>query len=309
MNSLVFDLNSVLLKDIIHLLVVLLTSQVLSAGQESIALGHWCHTSRRSLVNALNGEGLVHVLDEVDVAEEALWVISLILLGDSLELIVGQSKVHLTQDGFELRAGHTALSQLIKVTEEFLDTDSLHDDGSLKAILDIRWVVRNIDVSLGESVAHNINSIRRISEESAHLLWSNANLLESFGLWSLSLVLGEHILWSVDVLAEVEVVDLLSVSTVAVTASDQVENLLAGRHDVQVFHDAKELLGRDVLRLGTVEVLEAWLEEHSVADDVPVQCSHHLDHHVLLLVREHLFKFETARSRFASQNNPVSQNL
>jgi hypothetical protein len=58
----------------------------------------------------------------------------------------------------------------------------------------------------------------------------------------------------------VEVVDFLSVATITVTASNQIEQLITGRHNVEVFHDAEELLGSDVLTLGTVEVLEAGLE-------------------------------------------------
>lgn len=50
-----------------------------------------------------------------------------------------------------------------------------------------------------------------------------------------------------------------------------------------------------MLRLGAVEVLEAWLEEDAVSDDVLVQGSHVIDHHVLLIIIEDLFEIWRVR--------------
>ena len=102
-------------------------------------------------------------------------------------------------------------------------------------------------MSLSETVVDHIDSVGALSEEGAHLLGSHANLLVVWAGWLLGLVGGEHILWSINILAEVEVVDFLGVATVAVTASDQVKHGVAGRHDIQVLHDTEELLGSDVL--------------------------------------------------------------
>ena len=187
-------------------------------------------------------------------------------------------------------ARNAALPQLIKVSEEFLNTDTFHYDGGFKTIFDISGVIRDVDMCLSETVIDHINRVCGVSEECANLLWSHADLLVVGACWAFGLVGREHVLGSIDILAEMEVVDLLSVAAVAVTARDQVEQLGARRHDIQVFHDAQELLRRDVLRLGSVEVLETWLQQDSVADDVPVQRRHHLDHLLFLLVAEVLFE-------------------
>lgn len=117
---------------------------------------------------------------------------------------------------------------------------------------------------LHETVIDHINSSSVIPEECANLFRANANLLIVGVGWALGLVLREHVLWSVDILAEVEVVDFLGVATITVTASNEVKHRITGRHDIQVLHHAQELLGSDVLRLGPVKVSESWLEKDSV---------------------------------------------
>lgn len=113
---------------------------------------------------------------------------------------------------------------------------------------------------LHETVIDHINCCGVIPEECANLLRANANLLIVGVGWFLGLVLREHVLWSVDILGEVVVVDFLGVATITVTASNEVKHLIAGRHDIQVLHHTQELLGSDVLRLGPVKVSESWLE-------------------------------------------------
>ena len=102
-------------------------------------------------------------------------------------------------------------------------------------------------MSLGETVVDHINGFGSLTEEGADLLGANTSFEWLFGSSLLCLVSGEHVFWSINILAEVEVVDFLGVATVAVTASDQVKHGVAGRHDIQVLHDTEELLGSDVL--------------------------------------------------------------
>lgn len=73
---------------------------------------------------------------------------------------------------------------------------------------------------LSETVVDHINGVGLLLEERAHLLGAHADLLVVGASWFLGLVGGEHILRSVHVLAEVEVVDFFSVAAVAVTASN-----------------------------------------------------------------------------------------
>ena len=102
---------------------------------------------------------------------------------------------------------------------------------------------------LCETVIYHIDSFSGLTEERADLLGAHTNLLVVRASWAFGLVLGEHVFRSVHVLAEVEIVDFLSVAAVAVTANDQVEHGVAWRHDIQVFHYSQELLGSNVLRL------------------------------------------------------------
>lgn len=117
---------------------------------------------------------------------------------------------------------------------------------------------------LHKSVLCHINSLSRLLEEGADLFGADAELDSLVGLGTLGHVDGKHVFRSVNILAEVVVVDLLGVSAVTVTANDQVKHLVAGRHDVEVFHHAQELLGSDVLALRAVKVCEAGLQKDTV---------------------------------------------
>ena len=152
---------------------------------------------------------------------------------------------------------------------------------------------------LSEPVVDNVDDFCVFSEKGADLLGADANFAVGLSLGSLSHVLGEHVLGPVNILAEVEVVDFLGVATVTVTASNQIEQLVTGRHYVEVFHDSEELLGSDVLTLGTVEVLEAGLEQDTVGHDMCVEGSHHLEHALFLLFAEDLFEFGV-KSKFCN---------
>ena len=140
-NALVLDGGTVLLKDSLDLVVVLVASKVLSAGEESVSLSDGNDSGSGSLVNTLDGESSVHVGAEVSVAEESLGISGLVLLGKSLELIVSEGKVHGGKDGFELVSGDTTLAELIEITEELLNTDSLHDNDSLESVLNIGGII------------------------------------------------------------------------------------------------------------------------------------------------------------------------
>jgi len=286
-DALVLNLGLVLIEDVNDLLLHRGTSQVLSAGKEGIVLSDRSDTSGGRLIDTLNSERCVDVLAEIDVAEEALRVRSLVLLGEGLELIVGEGEVHGAENGFELGAGHAALPQLVKVAEELFNTDALHDYDGLQAVLNVARVVRDVDVVLHEAIVDDINALSGLLEEGGDLLGADANLLELLWHGALGLVLGEHVFGAVNILAEVVVIDFFGIATVAVTASDEVEQVLAGRHNVQSLAHAKELLRGDVLRLGAIEVHEAGLKQDAVRHDVSVQVRHHLDHLVFLFVCEH----------------------
>ena len=140
-NALVLDGGTVLFKDFLDLLLVLITRKVLSTGQKSVALGDLGNSSRGILVDSGQSESSVDVGAEVGVAEEPLGVSSLVFQGQGLELIVRQGEVHRGKDRFELVAGDATLSKLVEIAEEFFNSHTLHDDNGLKTVLNIGGVV------------------------------------------------------------------------------------------------------------------------------------------------------------------------
>lgn len=141
MDALVLDGSLVFFKNLVDLGFVLIASQVLAAGEESVAGGHAWDACRGGLVDAGDGEGAVHVGAEFSVSEESLRIISLVLLGERLELVVGQGEVHGAEDLLELWASDAAFSELVEIAEELFNTDSLHYDGGLETILNIRGII------------------------------------------------------------------------------------------------------------------------------------------------------------------------
>ena len=94
MNALIFNGNSVFFENVFDSLLILLTCKVLSASKKCISSLDWGNSGRRCLINTSNCESPVHICYEVSVTEETLGVSGLVLLGQSLEFIICQRKVH-----------------------------------------------------------------------------------------------------------------------------------------------------------------------------------------------------------------------
>ena len=239
-------------------------AQVLSSGEKGIVLGDWGNHGGWCLINSLDSECLVDVGHEVNIAEEALWVHGGVLVGQSFKLIVGQVKVQLGKDGLELRSGDSSLSELVEVAEELLNTNSVLNNLGTKSVLNIAWIVEDLDSWLTESIIDDIEVVGLSLEEGAHLSGSYSEHVNGWCLWLLSLVSWEHILWSVDILAEFEIVNFLVVAAVAVLSNDEVEDFVTLWHQVELLEHAEELLLSNVLTLRSVEVHEVWLQKDSV---------------------------------------------
>ena len=117
-------------------------------------------------------------------------------------------------------ACHATFSEPVKIAEEFLNTDALHNNSSLESVLNVGRIVGNINVSLSEAVVDNVKAICTFAEESAHLLGAHSNLHNLVSLRALSLVRREHVFWPVHIFAEIEIIDFLSVAAITVTADD-----------------------------------------------------------------------------------------
>ena len=80
-------------------------------------------------------------------------------------------------------------------------------------------------------------------------------------------VLGEDVLGTVEILAELVIVNLSGGAKVAVLANEQVENTLRRGHETKSFQNTEELVGSYVEGLAAIKVLEIGLEENAVGLD------------------------------------------
>lgn len=106
--------------------------------------------------------------------------------------------------------------------------------------------------------------------EGRYLSRSNTEHVYRWCLCSFSLVSGEHVFWTINIFAEMEVVNFFVVASVTVLPNHQVKYFITWRHQIKLFKHSQELLLGNVLRLGSVEVHEVWLKQNSVRDDVSV---------------------------------------
>ena len=100
-----------------------------------------------------------------------------------------------------------ALSELVEIKEEFFDSDSPHDNGVLKSILNILWVVGDLNSFLHKSIIDNIQTLGLLFEIGLTSI-SQLTVEEwSLWLWMLFWVLDEDILWLIDISTELEVIN------------------------------------------------------------------------------------------------------
>ena len=64
-------------------------------------------------------------------------------------------------------------------------------------------------------------------------------------------------------MAEVDVINLSDVSLVEVPSYEHLEKVFGWRQDLALLEDSSELFGRDMAGLGSVVVLELWLNQDS----------------------------------------------
>lgn len=118
---------SVLTDNVTHVDSVRVFIQVLAAGKEGIVVVHGSDSGQGVLVNSSYGEGLVDAGGEIHVVEEHLGVVSFVGVGQGIELIFSELEVHGRKDSLELVFSHASLAELIKISEELLNTDAFHD--------------------------------------------------------------------------------------------------------------------------------------------------------------------------------------
>lgn len=143
---------SVLVDNVFHINRVVVTSEVLAASKDSVFVRLGGDSSERGLVDSSDSESLVNAGGECDVVEEDFRVVGFVGVAESLEFIVSQGEVHGGKNSLELVSSHTALAELVEISEEFFDTDTLHDNHRADSVLNVRRITSHINLRLGETV-------------------------------------------------------------------------------------------------------------------------------------------------------------
>ena len=97
---------------------------------------------------------------------------------------------------------------------------------------------------------------------------------------------GVEVLWSVDVSAEHEVVELSDVTFIQVLSNEKLEQLFRGRDQTCLLHGSSELLNSNMTALGLVEVHELRFDKNSLVLDLASDCCQELAKGVKLSLRE-----------------------
>lgn len=165
---------------------------------------------------------------------------------------------------FKLVLGDSSLSKFVEIVEELLDSDSLHDNLGLKSLFNIKWVVGGFNSLLHETVINDIKSRSRGIEIGSSCI-SQLTVIEWFFLnrllWN---VLWEHVLWMINIMAEFEIVDLSNITLIEVLSDQKLVLILTWWDKLQLLEDSSKLLSGNVAAIGSVIVLELWLDKNSL---------------------------------------------
>jgi len=187
-----------------------------------------------------------------------------------------------------------SLAEFVKIVEELFDSNALHNNSCPQTVLNIWRIIRNFNTWLSVSICKNVDVVSFLVIERSSLGWCYTSGPDRCGLSSFWRVSWENILWSVQVLAELEVVHFGCCSTVTISPDNQVKELLGRWHETQIFHHTKELVRCNVERLWSIKVLETWLQENPLWFDLVVKSSNCVHHSIFFSICEHLqFKHES----------------
>jgi hypothetical protein len=167
------------------------------------------------------------------------------------------------ENALELIFGDLSLSKLVEIKEEFFNSNSFHDDVALKSRLDIFWVVGNLDSLLEVSIVDYIKVLGGVLVESRTSISQLSVEDIVLWLWIFSNIPWEDVLWSIDVSAEHEVIDLSNISFVQVLSKEQLEELLSWWDEGKLLHDSSELLGSNMAALSSIIILKLRLDKNS----------------------------------------------
>lgn len=279
------DLDSVLVlaEELLNEGIISVVSEVLSPGQKGVLLSDGLDHVRWVLVHSFLGERRIDVLAEIVVVEHV--VLSFVFSDNVVEFIVSEREIEHRNDSLELVGSYFSLSELVEISEEFFDSYSLHHDAGSDSVLDVAGVVCDVDGLGSEAALENVDAVGGASVEGR--LWANAFLLNgSWRKWTFCNVFWEHVFWLVNIVAEIDVVDLLEVALVVVLSGDELGELRVSREEIELFQDSQELVLGDVTAPGLIKVLEGRLEHDSVCHDLEPDILESTDQSLLFFLGE-----------------------
>lgn len=154
-DSLNFYTFLILLKDTLNAINLRISHfKILSSSLDCVIncngsdLGSWV------LLDVIGSECFVDRGTEANVIEFLFW--SLVLFKQRIVFFSCQIEVQHWHDTLKLGLSNMSFSELIKINEEFFNSDSLHDNSMLKSIFNISRIVWNFNSFLHEPIIDNI---------------------------------------------------------------------------------------------------------------------------------------------------------
>ena len=77
----------------------------------------------------------------------------------------------------------------------------------------------------------------------------------------------EHVLWLVNISAELEIVDFSNITFVKILSKEELVKVLCWWDNFKLLEDTSELLGSNVAALCSIVVLELRLNQHTLVDN------------------------------------------
>ena len=248
-----------------HLLLLRGEMQVLAAGWHGVVDSDWGNCRHWIFLDTVGGESRVDAGAEVLVVDHVLWIMRSLVLGrQGSEFFSRQVEVEHGEDLLELILRHLASSKLVEIEEELLYSHPLHYDGCLQAFLNVFWVIGRVHSLLQESIVDHIQAFGRRVKEGGTSVSQLSDSVHGLGLGILCNVLWEHVLWSVNVSAEFEIVHLSDIALIKVLSKQQLIQPFSWRDELELLEHASELLGSDMAALRSIVVLELWLDEDAL---------------------------------------------
>lgn len=147
------------------------------------------------------------------------------------------------QTNSELSVCYISRSQFIEISEEFTNSDSL-------LLAELSYSCKNI-INIFRFMLHNVNF--NFSRLRSRVIIERLVIISSHP---------KHIFRSINLVAEIHVVDFIDVTLVHVSLQYQIQNIFR-RIDAKLSQNSEELHFGDMAASSDIEILELWLQINS----------------------------------------------